>query len=176
MDIGSIFLLMGIFILVTLYVTRPFLVRRTTLVTKTSQTLSALLSEKERLLSALQELDLDYHLGKIPADEYPQERQDLLNETALVLRQIDALNQVQDNGQRVDKADQLLANQSSSHRPVVTDASPDDELEALIAARRRERIEKAAGFCPQCGKPIQQSDRFCPRCGTPLQQEEEHAS
>jgi ribosomal protein S27AE len=42
----------------------------------------------------------------------------------------------------------------------------------LIASRRRERLEKAAGFCPQCGKPVQISDKFCPRCGASLLVEE----
>ncbi|MGB9521791.1 MAG: hypothetical protein ACPL6F_03445, partial [Anaerolineales bacterium] len=78
MDIGSIFLLLGLFILVVLYITRPFLLRRALLVTKDEQTLSALLAEKERLLSALQELDFDYTLGKIPPTDYPEQRQLLL--------------------------------------------------------------------------------------------------
>jgi predicted amidophosphoribosyltransferase len=43
--------------------------------------------------------------------------------------------------------------------------SPDDALEAIIASRRRERSEKAGGFCPKCGRPVQKSDYFCPRCG-----------
>jgi rubrerythrin len=47
-------------------------------------------------------------------------------------------------------------------------ANPDDELEVLLAKRRRERQEKSAGFCPQCGGPVQKSDRFCPKCGTIL--------
>jgi hypothetical protein len=45
---------------------------------------------------------------------------------------------------------------------------PDDALEADIAARRRARQEKSAGFCPQCGGPVQKSDVFCPKCGAKL--------
>jgi len=41
----------------------------------------------------------------------------------------------------------------------------DDDLESMIAARRKTRKEKSAGFCPKCGKPILVSDRFCPSCG-----------
>ena len=51
----------------------------------------------------------------------------------------------------------------------VPGTSPDDDLEVMIANRRRARSEKAGGFCPQCGKPVQKSDRFCPGCGTTLQ-------
>ncbi|MBL1173273.1 MAG: zinc-ribbon domain-containing protein, partial [Chloroflexi bacterium] len=41
----------------------------------------------------------------------------------------------------------------------------DDDVEALIAARRKARKEKSGGFCPRCGKPVLASDRFCPHCG-----------
>jgi predicted amidophosphoribosyltransferase len=41
----------------------------------------------------------------------------------------------------------------------------DDDLEAMIAARRKTHKVKSAGFCPKCGKPILVSDRFCPSCG-----------
>jgi predicted amidophosphoribosyltransferase len=37
-----------------------------------------------------------------------------------------------------------------------------------LAARRRARQDKSAGFCPQCGSPVQKSDLFCPRCGKAL--------
>lgn len=174
MDIGSIFLLLGLFILVALYITRPFFVRQAMLVFKDEQTRSALLAEKERLLSALQELDFDYSLGKIPANDYPEQRQVLLAETVQVMKQLDALNQRETSGDEVEQVEQALAGRVAVRHPVMTDAAPDDELEALIAARRRDRMEKAAGFCPQCGKPVQQSDRFCPKCGAALHREEEH--
>ncbi|HWQ84225.1 MAG TPA: zinc ribbon domain-containing protein, partial [Anaerolineales bacterium] len=44
----------------------------------------------------------------------------------------------------------------------------DDSIEVALAQRRRQRQEKSAGFCPQCGGPVQKSDRFCPKCGTVL--------
>jgi predicted amidophosphoribosyltransferase len=39
----------------------------------------------------------------------------------------------------------------------------------MLAARRKERKTKAAGFCPRCGKPILITDQFCSPCGKPLQ-------
>ncbi|RCK73196.1 MAG: hypothetical protein ANABAC_0083 [Anaerolineae bacterium] len=170
MYIGSIFLLLGILLLVILYLARPFLLHRATLVTKEEHDLSALLAEKERLIGAIQELDFDHALGKIPAEDYPIQRAALLAETAEVMQRLDDLREKQ------------LTNNAPAHsprqatqprRPALVEASPDDELEALIANRRRERAEKAAGFCPQCGKPAQQSDRFCSKCGTPLLEEVE---
>ena len=44
----------------------------------------------------------------------------------------------------------------------------DENIEAMISARRMKRKEKSAGFCPRCGKPVLASDRFCPSCGKAL--------
>ena len=49
---------------------------------------------------------------------------------------------------------------------LVVDA--DDEVEVQLANRKRSRQDKSAGFCPQCGRPVQKSDRFCPKCGYAL--------
>jgi hypothetical protein len=40
-----------------------------------------------------------------------------------------------------------------------------DEIEDMLADRRRARLELSAGFCARCGKPIQNSDQFCSTCG-----------
>ena len=46
------------------------------------------------------------------------------------------------------------------------DAGQEDDVEMLIASRRKQRQEKSAGFCPKCGRPVQKSDKFCSNCGT----------
>ena len=51
---------------------------------------SALLAERDRLLNALQELDFDYTLGKIPGEDYPAQRAVLLQRYADALRKLDA--------------------------------------------------------------------------------------
>lgn len=181
MDTGSLFLVLGLFLLVTLYISRPFFVRLSRSVSKEEHQVSVYLADKERLINAIKELDFDQVLGKIPADEYPIQRNALMLKAAEVMRQIDALQQEKRGIDIENQVDQSLP----SHRPakqskpknmrkrtLPAGISPDDDLEALIAERRRERAEKAAGFCPQCGKPIQMSDRFCPRCGATLVVEE----
>ncbi len=165
MAIGSIFLLLGILLFVILYLIRPFLLHRARLVTKEEHTLSALLAEKERLLDAIQELDFDYTLGKIPQVDYPSQRAALVAEAAAVIQQIEAIHQQQSSPK---EASRPVAAATQLRRAPSPEGSPDDEIEALIADRRRRRAEKAGGFCPQCGKPVQQSDRFCSKCGTPL--------
>ncbi len=164
MDIGSIFLILSLAILVALFVARPFLESARNLSNREEQEISSLLAQREGILRALQELDFDYTLGKIPEEEYPLQRKALLARGAEVLRQLDALQPQQPPD--TDAQDRLEAAIAARKQAL---ADVDDPLEAAIAARRRARQDKAAGFCTQCGAPLQRSDRFCPRCGTPAQ-------
>jgi NADH pyrophosphatase NudC (nudix superfamily) len=181
MDIGSIFLILGLLVIVGLFVSRPFLERRATPVTQEEQQRSALLAERDRILNSLQELDFDHTMGKIPDEDYPTQRVLLLQQGAQILRELDTY-QAQPQGEVLtDDAEERIEAAIAARRgevavPVssngsgvrIATAAPDDDLEVMIAGRRRERKEKAAGFCPQCGSPVQVSDRFCPRCGTTL--------
>ena len=178
MDIGSLFLILGLFILVGLFVARPFFERTARVVSQEEQDLSALMAERDRVLNALQELDFDFALQKIPEAEYPAQRAILLQKGVEILRQIDAYQpqaaatdveariEAAIAARRADAARQPAVRPAAAAAAVIE--SPDDELERLLASRRRQRSEKAAGFCPQCGGPVQKSDRFCPRCGATL--------
>lgn len=183
MDIGSIFLILGLLLLVAIYVGRPLMERQSTAVTEEEHELSALLAERDRILNALKELDFDYTLGKIPEEDYPAQRAMLLQKGAGVLRSLDAhqngfngQHPVEDAEARIEAA--IAARRAETGTPAKAGAArarsapaavaQDDDLEALIAARRRVRKEKSAGFCPQCGEPVQKSDRFCPKCGAQL--------
>lgn len=194
--IGSLFLVLALAVLVALFVARPFL-RRANAAQKYLQPeaqqreheRSALLAERDRVLEALQELDFDYALGKVPEEEYPAMRAELLRKGAGVLRQLDAIEsegevQLAAAEDRIEaavaarRADvQRAARAARQAEPVAEPALAEgrsggngharavDELEELIAARKRARQESAAGFCPRCGKPVQKSDKFCSKCG-----------
>jgi len=178
MDIGSIFLILGLLVLVGLFVSRPLFERRAAQVSAMDHVVSTLLAERDRILSALQELDFDFTLGKIPAEDYPAQRVALLQSGADVLRQLDAYQvgsaetdlearlEAAIAARRADAAVLAAIPNNAGRRSLP--AAPDDSLEALIASRRRERNGKSAGFCPNCGRPVQKSDRFCPKCGANL--------
>lgn len=174
MDLGSLFLILALLILVGIYISRPFFASPETTpgLREENQTRehqrSALLAEQERILSALQELDFDYTLGKIPAEEYPAQRAALLKTGADILRRLDAYQSQASPVAAEDRLEAAIASRRADARQAHPVIIPDDELEQKIAARKRERAEKAAGFCPQCGKPVQTSDQFCPRCGASL--------
>ncbi len=178
MDIGSIFLILGLFLLVAAFISRPLLdapqPELQALPDRDEYALSALLAERDRVMNTLQELDFDHTLGKIPEEDYPAQRTALLQRGADILRQLDAL-QPQALTAAEDSSEQASASsQQESTRPVTQNGNgrvvvtEDDDLEVVIANRRRERKEKASGFCPKCGGPVMQSDRFCPKCGARL--------
>ena len=175
MDIGSIFLVLGLFVLVALFIARPFLEKKSIAVTQEEHDLSALLAEKDRMVTTLQELEFDHQLGKIPEEDFPTLRASLMQRGADLLRKID---EIQPPAQPIAADDRLEA-AISARRLAVAQAHnggngsngvhvPDDALEQMIAVRRRGRQEKAGGFCPKCGGVVQQSDRFCPKCGASI--------
>ena len=170
MDIGSIFLILAVLVPVVLFIARPLMERSATIVTTEEHDYSHLLAERDRILNAVQELDFDHTLGKIPDEEYPAQRANLMRTGAEVLRQIDEFE-----GQFViidAEADDRIEAEITARKVARLPIDPDDELEALIANRRRTQKEtdqpKTGGFCPQCGNCVQETDRFCPKCGKPL--------
>jgi NADH pyrophosphatase NudC (nudix superfamily) len=161
MEPSAIFLLLIVFAIIVLFVTRPFFERRRVHAVESGRELSFLLAERERLLTALQELDFDQALGKIPAEDYPGQRAELLQEGAEVLRQLDALTPI-----TATETGGIVQHLNSALKPTIP--LSDDDLEDLLAKRRNGRKDKTAGFCPKCGKPVLQSDVFCPSCGFTL--------
>jgi len=187
MDIGSIFLILALLLLVGVFITRPFFERKAVPVAdpqadERDHELSSLLAESDRLLNALQELDFDHALAKIPEEDYPAQRALLLQQETEVLQKLDALQSSSAADEVEARLEAAIAARRATVQPslaptqaelvgagrVVPVAAPDDDLEILLASRRRERQGKAAGFCPRCGGPVQQTDRFCPKCGATL--------
>jgi zinc-ribbon domain len=161
MEAVALFLLLIVLALIVIFVTRPFFKRQPVHASESSRELSSLLAERERLLTALQELDFDQTLGKIPAEDYPAQRAALLQKGAEVLRQLDALTPGV-----ARPGDGLVQTVDFAVKPTLP--LSDDDLEDLLSKRRNTQKDKTAGFCPKCGKPVLQSDVFCPSCGRTL--------
>jgi len=169
MDIGAIFLLLAVVILVAMFISAPFMKKQRKHVQEGHE-ISSLLAENERILNALQELDFDNKLGKIPSDDYPGMRNDLMKKGVSILQQLDEYQQTastQDTEKLIEAA--MAARRfDSSMDPNIDGVDADEELEAIIAKRRNSKKAKSAGFCPKCGNPILVSDVFCPKCGNTL--------
>jgi len=167
MQIVSIFFTLGILILVGVFLYAPFLERRARRVTEEEHETSSLLAERERIVNSLQELESDYQLGKVPEEDYPTQRTNLLQRGADILRKLDELAPVKaqnDKDAHVERALAARRRNGSSQQGELTD----DDVESMIASRRKGRKSKSAGFCPKCGKPVMASDKFCPSCGKTL--------
>lgn len=168
MDIGSILLILTVLVPVVLFIARPLMERSATEVTAEEHQISALLAERDRILNAIQELDFDHILAKISDEDYHGQRASLMHAGAEVLRQIDEFE-----GEHVEsQVDDRLEAAIAARKTALTRPDPNDELEILIASRRRHQKEngkpKTGGFCPQCGNCVQESDKFCPKCGHSL--------
>lgn len=182
MDIGSLFLILALLILVALFVARPFFENKSKMVTEQEHEISALLAERDRVINALQELDFDYQMGKIPEEDYPAERMALMQIGAETLRMLDEMQQTKETVSAEERLEKVIAARRADaarvRQPVPAgaangganngDLAMEDDLESIIASRRRQREEKAGGFCPQCGSPVHRSDKFCPHCGVSL--------
>ena len=186
MDIGSIFLILALLLLVSFYIGRPLLEKKpqdSIALDPDEHEVSALLAERDRLVNALKELEFDHMLGKIPEDHYPGQRALLMQRGADILRRLDLVEPVKTDHTLEDQLEaaiearraQLVKHQQSQASadgqpaarrvPGAAVASVDDDLEVMLSDRKRSRQEKASGFCPKCGGPLQKSDRFCPKCG-----------
>src|SRR3990172_12448663 len=90
MEISSTLLILAVLVLVGMYLYAPFTTRESRARADESQEVSALKAERDRIINALQELDFDHNLGKIPDEDYPVQRAQLLQKGADVLRRLDA--------------------------------------------------------------------------------------
>lgn len=178
MDLGSVFVVVALALLVGIFIAQPFmktpikerLIADNGTAYRIDHERSSLLAERDRLLTALQELEFDQALGKIPAEDYPVQRMELLQSGAEVLRKLDVIDP-QASAVEMTAEDRVEAAVAARRadaikRPGVTGEL--DDLDLAINARRRDKQEKSAGFCPKCGNVVQKSDVFCSRCGTTL--------
>lgn len=168
MDLGAVLLLIALLLGVSLYLAMPLIGDRSRRASEETQQTSSLMAERDRIINALQELDFDFKLGKIPEEDYPTQRAELLTKGADVLRKLDALAPASFSGPAAEA--RLEEAVSARRADSETQAGPlsDDEIESMLAARRKARKSKSAGFCPRCGKPVLATDQFCPNCGKAL--------
>ncbi len=174
MDLGAVLLLIALLLGVSLYLALPLIGGRSRRAPEETQQTSSLMAERDRVINALQELDFDFKLGKIPEEDYPAQRAELLKKGADVLRKLDTLTQPPSpsgSGDEGPAAEARLEKAVSARRAdSAARAEPlsDDEVESMLAARRKARKSRSAGFCPRCAKPILVADQFCPNCGKAL--------
>jgi hypothetical protein len=176
MDIGSIFLLLGILVVVVLFIFQPFIDERKNKVLITQALpakekemhVSSILAERDRILRALQELDFDFTLGKIPEEDYPTQRQFLLQKGAEVIKKLDEISGDEQSSDQLQRIEATLGGNKPEIGLDHEKIEKDVDVESMIAARKRSKESKPDGFCPKCGKPVSKTDKFCSKCGHTL--------
>jgi NADH pyrophosphatase NudC (nudix superfamily) len=173
MDLGAIFVLLAVLVGVGLFLAAPLMRRLPRGAPQAGPETSSLLAERDRVINALQELDFDFKLGKIPDEDYPAQRAILLQRGADILRRLDELQPTATAGRQSERDASAQIEQAAAAGRADAGAIPtaltDDRIESMLAARRAARMAKSAGFCPRCGRPVLVSDKFCPNCGKALQ-------
>lgn len=180
-SLGSILLGLALLFLIALYVGRPFLQARLYDDEELSEH-DALLAQKEALLEQIRILDFEHETGKMPGEEHQQQRAQLVQQAAAVLKQLDALEPVQASNGAPSRVEQEIEAAIAGLRNVPDTAGAPDPIEAAVqnlrgaaattdssAAPVREANDgagKAQHFCSQCGNPRDAGDKFCAYCGS----------
>ena len=169
MDLSAILLLIALLLGVGLYLAAPLIFdSRRHSTNEESREISSLMAERDRVINSLQELDFDFKLGKIPDEDYPTQRAELLQKGADILRKLDALQPQPVSDDEVEARIEQAAAARRADAALKTEAPSDDEIESMLAERRKGRKGRSAGFCPKCGKVVLVTDQFCANCGKAL--------
>jgi hypothetical protein len=150
MEVGSILVVLALAILAAAFILRPLIDREAEEAGTGETALSSKRAELEHVLSLIQDLDMDYAMEKIPADDYKGSRPELLSRGADLMREIESLER------------------TNGRQPAPERSDLDAEIEAEVARLRGGPGAAPAGFCGRCGQPALAGDRFCIRCGAPL--------
>ena len=148
MTVSSFIVVLFIFILSAVVIMRPFLDPQKKGKSISSGSYDALLAERERLYSSIEELDLALDLKKISPEDHAQSRTLLLNQAALVLAQLDKIGGKPKKQRKMDKTSDV-----------------GDQLEQMIKVRRETLRKDKSANCPHCGEPVESNDQFCRKCG-----------
>lgn len=171
-------ILIGLVILaaIAFYLSRPLVPSRRAAKSNGADALS-LEAQRESLYTQIKELDLDHATGKVNEEDYARVRADLVAQAAEVLRQIDGVVQPAASAAKIalsatppaeDDLEAIIAARRKS-RLTSTPKTTDVDVEAAIASRRKTAASPASdSTCPKCGKPINADDAFCAKCGAAL--------
>jgi hypothetical protein len=172
-------ILIGLVILaaIAFYVGRPLVQSRRAGHVNGVADVQSLEAQRESLYTQIKELDLDHATGKVNEDDYTRLRAELVAQAAAVLKQIDGVAQQPAPAAKTaalaapaaeDDVEALIAARRKT-RSTSAPKTADADVEAAVAARRKTAaLAPGELTCPQCGKPINADDAFRVRCGTAL--------
>ena len=153
MDLGSILIILVLVLLTATFIARPLIEQKSFYGVKEDPRLSTLQAERDHVLDALQELDMDHAMGKVLLADYQMQREVLLARGANILKTIDGL--------------EVAVDESSGERGLKA------QLENAVAHPRYDQRGFRGEICDACGGPVFKGDRFCSSCGKSLKRNTE---
>lgn len=123
-----------------------------------------LLKKKDFVYSAIRELDIDYNMGKLLAEDHEVLRQEYIEEASVVLEELDRNTNVE-----LPVADQIEQAVLDIRMSQVSLAEPSEETivrtEKLATCASCETVnEESSNFCIECGVSLKRNT--CRECGT----------
>ncbi len=123
-----------------------------------------LAARKDHLLADIRDLDADLATGKLDIEDHRRLRSATMVEAADILHAMERADAARSaDGDRTDGLERAVLGRVVA--PADAPDEEDEELEALIAQRRRELENRT---CPGCDAACEPADAFCRRCGMHL--------
>jgi hypothetical protein len=151
MAFPSLVVLIFVFLLSGIVIMRPFLedMEGEIAAGDESGEVDALVAEKERLLSAIEELDRDQQLSRISDNDYSISRESLVRQAAQIFQLLDQMK---------------IALEET---PIKSEVD-DQELAGYIESSWNEIDLEGIRICGSCGSQVAENDLFCRQCGEKL--------
>lgn len=143
-----------------------------------------LLKKKEFLYAAIRELNIDFNMGKLSAEDHQHLQADYMREAAMVLDRLEQTNGKPSFGARIEQDVLALRQQRATERPkppsvpspsmTATTSPPGQPVEASPPEPvSMPAVPASAGetrTCHHCGAANEAAANFCVECGTALTQ------
>jgi len=119
---------------------------------------------RDTIYATIKDLKQDLEDNKITETDFQQLRAELMQQAAIILRQLDQLTG--DADLRLNaKIDALLTDFQANANGNAADSALAQSVRAEIL---QEIKAPSKTLCPNCSHPVAPEDTFCTQCGTPL--------
>lgn len=158
-----------------------------------------LIARKDAVVTALRDLEFDYHVGKLNEEDYRRYEQRLRRQAVVYMQQIEEmapsstemdagieaeitrLRRIRDSGEPIAATPYVPAQKPVPAMTMTTvrtpspAANPVPGAQPLSGATLAQAQDAApsngapARFCTNCGQPLQPQHKFCSNCGMPVE-------